>query len=92
MNARAMRVGRASILISTAPLLYTAFILAFRNDLGVFLKYAIQLFIFALIMNLFIIHLASESPDVEFFLQRAKGTQSTGGYFTRDRKLFTLKK
>ena len=54
LNARAMRVGRVSIAISAAPLLYTAFILAFRNDLGVFMKYAIQLLVITLIMQFLI--------------------------------------
>jgi len=51
LNARAMRVGRASMMTSAAPLIYTAFILAFRNDLGVFIKYSIQLLVIALIMS-----------------------------------------
>lgn len=54
LNVRAKRVGRANMLISMAPLFYTAFILAFRNDLGVFLKYIVQLFVIALIMSSFI--------------------------------------
>ena len=54
INARALRVGRAGILISIAPLFYTAFILAFRNDLGVFIKYTVQLFVIASIINLLI--------------------------------------
>jgi hypothetical protein len=54
LNARAKRVGRANMLISMAPLFYTAFILAFRNDLGVFLKYIVQLFVIAIIMSSFI--------------------------------------
>lgn len=54
LNARATRVGRASMLTSAAPLLYTAFILAFRNDLGVLIKYAIQLLVIALLMNFMI--------------------------------------
>jgi hypothetical protein len=54
LNARALRVGRATMMTSAAPLLYTAFILAFRNDLGVFIKYAIQLLVIAGLMNLLI--------------------------------------
>jgi hypothetical protein len=51
LNARAMRVTRASMLTAAAPLLYTAFILAFRNDLGVFIKYTIQLLVIAMLMT-----------------------------------------
>ena len=51
LNAKAKRVGRVSILISAAPMLYTAFILAFRNDLGVFIKYSVQLIIIALVLS-----------------------------------------
>jgi len=54
LNARALRVGHAVMLTSVAPLLYTAFILAFRNDLGVFIKYAIQLLIIAMTMHLMV--------------------------------------
>ena len=52
LNARALRVGHASMMTSVAPLFYCAFILAFRNDLGVFIKYAIQLSVIALLMHL----------------------------------------
>jgi hypothetical protein len=52
LNARALRVGRASLMTCVAPLFYTAFILAFRNDLGVFFKYVIQLIFIAWTMNL----------------------------------------
>ena len=51
LNGGAMRVGRASMLTSAAPLLYAAFILAFRNDMGVFIKYSIQLLLIAIILN-----------------------------------------
>jgi hypothetical protein len=51
MNARAMRVGYTNFLASTAPLLYSAFILAFRNDLGVFIKYSIQLLVVAVVLS-----------------------------------------
>lgn len=43
--SRAARVGKVRLLGAVAPLLYVAFVLAFRNDFGVFLKYAIQLFV-----------------------------------------------
>lgn len=52
LNARALRVGRASLITCVAPLFYIAFILAFRNDLGVFLKYVIQLIFIAWAMHL----------------------------------------
>ena len=54
LNGRALRVGRVSILTSTAPLVYSAFILAFRNDLGVFIKYSIQLLVIALLITFLI--------------------------------------
>lgn len=54
LNARATHVGRVTMLTSAAPLLYTAFILAFRNDLGVFIKYAVQLLVIAMLMQLVI--------------------------------------
>jgi hypothetical protein len=47
MNVGAARVGKVPVVYAAAPLLYEFFILAFRNDFGVFLKYAIQLFIVA---------------------------------------------
>jgi len=50
VNSKAMRVGRVSITTSVAPLLYASFILAFRNDLGVFLKYTIQLVIISWVL------------------------------------------
>jgi hypothetical protein len=52
LNARALRVGLASLMTCVAPLFYIAFILAFRNDLGVFLKYVIQLIFIAWMMSL----------------------------------------
>jgi hypothetical protein len=52
LNARALRVGRANLMTCVAPLFYIAFILAFRNDLGVFLKYVIQLIFIAWMMSL----------------------------------------
>lgn len=51
MNGRAARVGQANMVASAAPLLYGAFILALRNDLGVFIKYSLQLFVVTLIMH-----------------------------------------
>lgn len=55
LNSRALRVGRVSIYNSAAPLLYVAFLLSFRNDLGVLIKYSVQLFFIALIFNFLII-------------------------------------
>lgn len=52
LNSRAARVGGVNITYSLAPLLYASFILAFRNDFGVFLKYAVQLFLIAFFLNL----------------------------------------
>lgn len=52
LNSRALRVGRASLKTCIAPLLYVAFILAFRNDLGVFAKQVIQIIIIAFAMDL----------------------------------------
>ena len=46
-NGMARRAGQVSIPIAAAPLLYVSFILVFRNDFGVFLKYCIQLLIIA---------------------------------------------
>lgn len=51
MNKRASCVGRVNLVASAAPLLYSAFILAFRNDLGVFIKYGLQLFVVTMIMH-----------------------------------------
>ncbi len=44
LNSRAARVGFVSISYALAPLCYIAFILSFRNDFGVFIKYILQLF------------------------------------------------
>ena len=46
--SRAARVGGVDFFGATAPLLYVAFVLAFRNDFGVFLKYVVQLYLIAL--------------------------------------------
>lgn len=51
MFSRAARVGNVDLISATAPLLYVAFVLAFRNDFGVFLKYVVQLFLIAFIFN-----------------------------------------
>lgn len=50
-NSRAARVGFVSILYSSAPLLYAALVLAFRNDFGIFLKYSIQVLIVSWILT-----------------------------------------
>jgi hypothetical protein len=47
MNARAARVGRVPLFYAAAPLLFGYFILAFRNDFGIFLKSSIQLLLIA---------------------------------------------
>jgi hypothetical protein len=52
MNAGAARVGRVPVFYAVAPLLYVSFILAFRNDFGVFLKTVIQLFIVAILIDI----------------------------------------
>lgn len=54
LNSKAMRLGRVSILTAIAPLLYASFILSFRNDLGVFLKYSVQLFFVGCLLYCFI--------------------------------------
>lgn len=51
MLSLSSKVGRVGLLGAAAPLLYTAFVLSFRNDFGVFLKYAFQLVIIALILK-----------------------------------------
>lgn len=51
MNYQASKVGRVKLIYATAPLLYSIFILTFRNDFGVFLKYTIQLFVVAAILT-----------------------------------------
>lgn len=50
-NYKASKVGRVKLIHATAPLLYSMFILSFRNDFGVLLKYSIQLFVVAAILN-----------------------------------------
>ena len=50
-NRSVSRVGRVSVMAAAAPLFYTAFILAFRNDFGVFLKYVLQLLVVAAILH-----------------------------------------
>ena len=51
VNYQASKVGRVKLLYATAPLLYSIFILTFRNDFGVFLKYTIQLFMMAVVLS-----------------------------------------
>jgi hypothetical protein len=50
--SKAAKVGNVGFVGATAPLLYVAFVLAFRNDFGVFLKYVVQLFLIAFIFHL----------------------------------------
>lgn len=54
LNSKAMRIGRISLPVAVAPMLYASFILTFRNDLGVFLKYNIQIFIVACMLQIFL--------------------------------------
>lgn len=54
LNYKASFVGQVGIINATAPLIYLAFIMAFRNDLGVLIKYVIQIFFVAIILGLFI--------------------------------------
>ena len=58
-NSRASRVGNVDLHFSSAPLLYVSFILSFRNDFGVFLKYSIQIIIISWILNLILINFRS---------------------------------
>ena len=48
----ASKVGRVGLYYASAPLVYIAFILCFRNDFGVFLKYVTQLLIATAILSL----------------------------------------
>lgn len=52
LSQKALNVGRVSMFASSAPLYYSAFILSLRNDLGVLVKYSIQLLIVALIFQI----------------------------------------
>jgi hypothetical protein len=49
--SRAARVGKVTFFGATAPLVYVAFVLAFRNDFGVFIKYVVQILLIAAIFN-----------------------------------------
>lgn len=51
LNRRASSVGNVPIVAATAPLIYAAFIIAFRNDFGVFLKFIVQVFLVALLLR-----------------------------------------
>jgi hypothetical protein len=51
LNRRAARVGNVPIIAATAPLIYAAFVVAFRNDFGVFLKFVIQAFVVAYLLR-----------------------------------------
>ena len=53
INSRAANVGNVTIFSSIAPQFYLAFILTFRNDLGVFIKLTIQLALLALTIDIF---------------------------------------
>jgi hypothetical protein len=52
INARAARIGRVTLFYAVAPLLYVDFIVAFRNDFGIFIKTTIQLFIVAILIDI----------------------------------------
>lgn len=52
LNRRASQVGTVSIVAAVAPLIYTGFVIAFRNDFGVFLKFTVQTFIIAYILRM----------------------------------------
>ncbi len=54
LNVRAFYAKHVTIMYSTAPLFYVYFVLAFRNDLGVFIKQVIQLFILAKLLDIII--------------------------------------
>lgn len=45
LNRRASQVGQVSMVMAAAPLIYVAFVIAFRNDFGVFIKFVVQAFI-----------------------------------------------
>lgn len=51
LNRLAARVGQVSIVAATAPLIYVGFVVAFRNDFGVFLKFVIQTFLAAVLLR-----------------------------------------
>lgn len=51
LNKRASRVGFVGLLDASAPLIYAAFVLAFRNDFGVFVKYGVQLILISLFLR-----------------------------------------
>ena len=63
MNAKAARVGRVSLFHAAAPLLFGYFILAFRNDIGIFLKSAIQLLLIAYTLAIMIRMRLVKSPS-----------------------------
>jgi hypothetical protein len=44
------KIGRSSIINAAAPLIYISFLLLLRNDLGVFIKYVVQVFLICLIL------------------------------------------
>ncbi len=54
MNYKASKISSVSIFYACAPALFAMFLLTFRNDFGVFLKYCFQLFLVAGLLNLLI--------------------------------------
>lgn len=52
VNSRAAQVGRVKLVYATAPLLYAMFLLTLRNDLGVFIKYTVQLFAISFLLSM----------------------------------------
>lgn len=66
MNARAARVGRVPFFYAVAPQLFGYFILAFRNDFGIFLKSSIQIFMIAFALDILMrMRLVKSHPILE---------------------------
>lgn len=51
VNSRAAQVGHVKLVYAAAPLLYSMFLLTFRNDFGVFIKYTVQLFVVSFLLS-----------------------------------------
>lgn len=64
MNNRTARVGHAKLVYAAAPLLYAAFLLAFRNDIGVFLKYTLQLFLVSFLLGMILKQRSRQKLDM----------------------------
>lgn len=50
--SQATRAGKVSIIGAASVLFYVAFVLVFRNDFGVFIKYVVQLYLVSLLLLL----------------------------------------